>query len=1077
LPVSVTHRREFKRLVVDKMQGRVPSFSCINRIICALDEEHERGLAFELFAEGFLKTDPVLRARNVYTMRDLPPHLLVRLGVKGQDWGIDRIVETEGGDLITVQAKHRIDPRNSVTFNQISGFLYQSELAAGRMIITTSNRTVFDRGLRNSDSVQKVTARHLRDLSAERLQAILSYIMEGETPAPSRKVERDDQILSVANIVEGLSLHSRGIFDAACGSGKTLVSERVIESLFAKTGGLILCLAPSLSLVRQTLRNHAQELAGLGVAASFTVVCSDSSVAKDVTQASENVSDISADDLGVPVTTDVAQLADFLGRPSQPGEIRIIFSTYQSSSVVEEALKATGQVIGLTIFDEAHKTVTTRASVDNDFSRALFDEFIPSLKRLFMTATVKTRRLAKGRIDDSAATFLSMDRTDLYGPIIHRFSHSQAIAKGVIRAPKLILCTVDPAELPADLRDLEIGVDGLTLSGNAAAELFALRQAVEKTMASKVISFHTKIADAKAFYRLVQRTMPQFLVGHVNCTQRVSQRETAVDYLRSTTRPALVSNVRCLAEGIDVPEVDMIALFGHFGSKIDIAQMIGRALRKPAGCQRTYGYVLVPVVIANATSPDLSAEDMLDKAGLQTIRQVVCAMMDMDDDFAELVQRFRIARGVGDKKVLSSISRECLRYFECIGFAAEALTAAMTTTVLADISEDFWFHYGELKAFADEHGHTNLKPGHQSAIKGKSLHTWLENAKTSIRKKTITVDRLEALEALGVSTRSYGQQFDEGLALLTSFKERTGHVDVPKDAPAVLKEFVRNSRRSPENLSAERRAKLEALGFQFEHDKHRWFNENFGKLETFFKAHGHVTIRKDSGFLELLAITKQLRASNRDGTITPDQRQKLEDIGFAWNARKAEEAEKFEAMFSFFAERHKRTGSAHVPRRHISEDGLKVGLWLEDWRQRLRLNMVSDLFRQKLAKIGIVEAVRLDLIANKQKHKLEKSQAKAAKPNRTDETFNNFVAMLGRYVADGGSPNVPQGKPESMFEGVNLGNKLNHWLKKWRQEKGQGLPPEYAHQLTALGVDQYRDLSKVRDKKIAKKLEKLSKAA
>jgi superfamily II DNA or RNA helicase len=1050
------------------MQGHVPSFRDINRIICALEEEHERGLAFELFAEGFLKTDPVLRARNVYTMKDLPPHLLARLGIKGQDWGIDRIVETEDGDLITVQSKHRIDPGNSVTFNQISGFLYQSELAAGRMVITTSNRAVFDRGLRNNDSVQKITARHLRDLSPDRLEAIISYILTDATSAPLRKVERDDQTISVAKIVEGLSLHNRGIFDAACGSGKTLVSERVIETLFAETGGLVLCLAPSLSLVRQTLRNHAQELAGLGLNASFAVVCSDHTVADDVSQQNKNVSDISADDLGVPVTTDSAQLAAFLTRTPRHREIKIIFSTYQSSAVVEEALKETGQVVGLSIFDEAHKTVTKRSSADSDFTRALFDEFIPSLKRLFMTATVKTRRLAKGRIDDSASTFLfSMDRTDLYGPIIHRFSHSQAIAKGVIRAPKLILCTVDPTELPADLRDLEISVDGLSLSGDAAVELFALRQATEKTGASKVISFHTKTTAAKAFARLVRQTMPDFLVGHVNCTQRVSERDTAVDYLRVEGRQALVSNVRCLAEGIDVPEVDMIALFGHFSSKIDIAQMIGRSLRKPAGCHRDYGYILVPVVISNPSDGELSTEDMLDKAGLQTIRQVICAMMDMDDDFAELMQRFRIAKGVGNKKVLSSISRECLRYFECVGFAAEALTAAMTTSVLPEISEDFWFHLGEFQAFVAANGHSNLPPGFESST-GKNLYVWLDNQKTKIRKGAMPKDRAEALMSLGVSTLGYGQRMDINLKKVEDFHAVHGHLDFPSTAAfKPLREFAKLVRRKhqTQTLSANVKAVMERLGFIYEKDDEAEFQAELGRLQAFYKQNGHSTVTRAHPDKLLHRFSERMKSDGRNGRLSKERVKALDAIEFPWNARVVQAAQTFDRMLDALTESFKETGNAALPRSYQTADGFAVGRHLDQCRQQMRCNEISDRNRKRLAAIGITEAIRIDLVEKKKvRSASQKVGGPTAEERRRDASFEAFIEVLKRYIAQGGEANVPQNGKGSLFEGRNLGNQQNHWLKKWRKLQ---LSEDKIAQLVALGVEQYRIKPKASRKRAA----------
>jgi superfamily II DNA or RNA helicase len=1052
------HSEDFRRLVLDRLKKPATSFKEIHAAISSLSEEHERGLAFEVFAEATLMTDPALQAKAIYTMATLPLHLLDRLKQKPHDFGIDRIIETINGTLIAVQVKFRIDPSNSVRLKEIEGFLFQSQHADARLVVTTSDRTVFERKLRKDVIVQKIVGRDLFSLSPQRIFEIVSYIESGIILAPKRMLERDDQLISVARIVSGLQLHDRGIFDAACASGKTLVSERVIEMMFGLRGGLVLCLAPSLNLVQQTIRSHARELAGQGSPYSFAVVCSDNTVTDGIsTISAARVSDLAIEDMGVPVTTDAGALATFLRRPRVKGEIRIIFSTYQSGRVIEEALKATGLRVDLTICDEAHKTVTSRSKTghDRDFALSLFNEHIPARKRLFMTATKRIRKLAKGRIEDTTLNHLSMDQEAQYGPVLHRFSHAQAIAKGIIRAPKLLLCAVDPNQLPANLRDLDVALDGQPMTGEAAAEYLALRQAIEISGARKIVTFHTRTSDAKRFSKFAKRVMPDFSIGHVSCEQRVSEREKNVDFLRNDTRPALVTNVRCLAEGVDIPEIDMVCLFGNFASVIDITQIIGRALRKPLGCSRSYGYILLPVIVTNLNAT-ASAEDMLEAAGLKTIRQAICALMDMDEQFAELVQTYRQAKGRNDRKAISAITREVGRHFECIGFASAALSKAMTTSILGDIGEDFWFHLGELESFVLREGHANLPPGFVSSS-GKNLYVWLDNQKIRIREGKMPQDRLDALTILGVSTVGYGERLDARLKMLASFHAEKGHLTLPTTAEfKSLRAFVSRVRRQHKagKLEQSVRTFLGDLGFAFDLDNDADYRSGLDKLRAFFAANGHSTVSRTHADRDLTRFCEKMKADRRADKLDASKIRQLDALQFPWNARVEQARKSFETMMLILQDMYRQTGSAAVPRTYVTPDGFAVGRQLDQCRQRLRCNELSGADRQLLKAVGITEPVRIDLVERKKTRiAAKRATGPSAEERRRDATFSEFLTVLKRYIAQGGLPDVPQNGEGSVFEGQNLGNRQNHWLKAWR--KGT-LSSDQVAVLEQLGVSKYR---------------------
>jgi hypothetical protein len=473
------------------------------------------------------------------------------------------------------------------------------------------------------------------------------------------------------------------------------------------------------------------------------------------------------------------------------------------------------------------------------------------------------------------------------------------------------------------------------------------------------------------------------------------------------------------------------------------------------------------VVIAKAADGKLSAEDMLDKAGLQTIRQVICAMMDMDDDFAELVQRFRVAKGVGNKKVLSSISRECLRYFECVGFAAEALTAAMTTSVLAEISEDFWFHLGELQAFAALNGHANLPPNFQSST-GKNLYVWLDNQKTRIRKGTMPRDRSEALLALGVFTLGYGERIDINLKKVEDFHAVHGHLDFPAAAAfKPLREFAKLVRRQYRNqrLSDDVKAVLDRLGFVYGIDSEAEFQAELARLQTFYEQNGHSTITRSHPNQVLYRFSERMKSDNRTGSLSKDRITALDAIEFPWNARVVQAAQTFERMIEVLTAIFKETDNASLPRSFKTADGFAVGRQLDQCRQQMRCNEMSDKNRKRLARIGITEAIRIELVEKKTARSASKKVAgPRAEERRRDASFEAFIKVLTRYIAQGGEPNVPQNGEGSLFEGRNLGNQQNHWLKKWRMFQ---LSEDKIAQLVNLGVEQYRTKPKASRKRAA----------
>ncbi len=346
---------------------------------------------------------------------------------------------------------------------------------------------------------------------------------------------------------------------------------------------------PSLSLLRQTLQEWSSHN-GWGADYSYICVCSD----RTVNRGSDEIQ-IAPSEVDFRVDTDPAIVEQFLKSPSQ--RVRVVFSTYQSSLVISQAM-ANIKPFDLAIFDEAHKTTGPTATT---FATALSDDKINIRKRLFFTATPRHYDLNE-RDEDGDLKFVSMDDEAVYGPRAHTLMFSKAAKAGIICGYQVIVSLINKRQVnDFALRNGLTLVDGDKVGVKWVANELAVQQAVQKTNASRVISFHSRVKMAqefasKNFPHGIKRYLNGFSIFHVNGEQRSSDREDLLHAFRDATK-GLITNARCLTEGIDVPAVDMVAFIDPRQSKIDIVQATGRAMRKSEKTNKMLGYVVVPFFI------------------------------------------------------------------------------------------------------------------------------------------------------------------------------------------------------------------------------------------------------------------------------------------------------------------------------------------------------------------------------------------------------------------------------------------------------------------------------------------------
>lgn len=518
-------------------------FADLEARISALPGNKERGDAFEIFAEAYLATQKITQAQQVWPFEAIPLAQRQALSLDtGRDMGVDGTYLTVDGELRAYQVKFR-SSRPSLTWEELSTFMGLTDQVSQRVLFT--NCESLPSLMQDRSGFVPIRGSDLDRLTAEDLEAMRQWLQTGQVKLP-RKRPLPHQQEALTAIAQGLQENDRDTVIMACGTGKSLVALWAAEQYGGKT---ILVLVPSLALVRQLLHEWLRETAWERF--TFMCVCSDPTVAK----AADDLI-VHQADLDFPVTTESAVVSRFLNKAFDG--VKIVFSTYQSAQVVAAGMPvgADGAVqpFDLAIFDEAHKTASRAGT---RFSFALEDANLPIRKRLFFTATPRHYDVRKKDKEGDSELVYSMDRPAVYGPVIHTLSFAEAARRGIICDYKVVISVVTSQMVNDDLlKHGEVLVDGDMVKARQVALQIALQKTVEKYGVSRIFTFHGSVAAARSFTSSdsegIHQHLPDFTTLHVSGEMPTSRREDQMKAFRQAAK-AIISNARCLTEGVDVP--------------------------------------------------------------------------------------------------------------------------------------------------------------------------------------------------------------------------------------------------------------------------------------------------------------------------------------------------------------------------------------------------------------------------------------------------------------------------------------------------------------------------------------------
>jgi len=626
------------------------------------ETEKEKGDRFERASRYFLMNDPLWKAKfkNVWLWKDAPTN-------DGKDLGIDLVAEdAEDGTLWAIQCKcyqkDTLDYTDVATFYGLTGA--DSQVYAHNMVITTCKQ--FGPNL---------------DKIAEKWETIRVFVdnmdeagidwqpfAEGKEDAGKRALyePRKHQREAIDDCLKGFTEHDRGKLIMACGTGKTLTALRLTEELMG-AGGNILFLAPSIALTGQSMRAW---VAQAKLPMRVFVVCSD----EKASATDEDLWESSLKDLPYPATTDAELLAKQVKGGSNPGGLTVIFSTYQSIQVVSDAQKLGVDPFDLIVCDEAHRTTgMSEAGKSKEeisqFVKVHDNTIVSARKRLYMTATPRIYGdKAKMHAKEDSYEVASMDDEATFGPEFHWLSFGSAVDNGLLTDYRVLALTVSEDVVSEVYQRVMAGEDGfeipdaakiigcwkglLNQGGTSVGDVMSfadgdLPPAGEGRPLQNAVAFCSTIAESKRIADYFERTVDAYIayerdvkgaempdyhceVHHVDGSMNAKVRKAEIEWLAEDDGDEMgcrmLSNAKCLSEGIDVPSLDAVMFLQPKKSQIDIIQAVGRVMRRFEG--KKFGYIILPVVIPSGMTP---TEALDDNEAYAAVWQVLKALRSHDE--------------------------------------------------------------------------------------------------------------------------------------------------------------------------------------------------------------------------------------------------------------------------------------------------------------------------------------------------------------------------------------------------------------------------------------------------------------
>lgn len=632
----------------------------VNQIDENIEQQRDRGTAFEKLAVAYLENEPAFKNKysDVWMLNEVPEEY----HISKQDTGVDIVARDRAtGKLTAVQAKYY---RSKINKKNIDSFLAEvgKDYYSDGIIVTSTND--WNKNAKNATEylTKEISVVGLSQLQNANFDWQLFDFNSRNNLTMKPKKLRDYQKEAIKKSLDYFKTNSRGKLVMAPGTGKTFTSLKIAEALFNEKGGNnynVLYLVPSIQLLSQTLFNWNSDKSNEIEMVSFSVVSD-----KKATKKKQGEDDLSARDVGFPATTNVNELMANYSSIRETGSktMTVVFSTYQSIDVIHDAQEAGYPEFDLIIADEAHRTTgAAKLGEDSMFTKVHSDKNVAGNLRLYQTATPKVYGPdAKKKAESNSIELSSMDDEEKYGKEIFRLGFGDAVSRGYLTDYKVSVLAVNENYvnknmqkiMSSDENELKTSDIGKIIGiWNAMTKRNGMNGAITGAPMKRAIAFTDTIKHSEQVSKEFNNVVNDYLgkqaedsfsvdVHHVDGGLNALEKKSQLDWLAGSipeNQARVLSNVRFLTEGIDVPNLDAIIFMSPKKSQVDIVQAVGRIMRKYEG--KEYGYIILPIVIDANEDPAAALDN---NKNYQEVWQVLNALRSIDERFEAEINKLEL---------------------------------------------------------------------------------------------------------------------------------------------------------------------------------------------------------------------------------------------------------------------------------------------------------------------------------------------------------------------------------------------------------------------------------------------------
>jgi hypothetical protein len=666
-------------------------------------------------------------------------------------------------------------------------------------------------------------------------------------------------------------------------------------------------------------------------------VCSDETVGKR--EEDEFIRSVS--DLAFPVTSDAKEIRKFI----QANKSFVIFCTYQSSPMVADAQDGDSSLaFDLVVADEAHRCT---GNISSTFSTVLDSNRIIANKRLFATATPRTyTESIKRASEDRGIEMACMDDETIFGKVLYSLSFGEAIRQNLLTDYRIVIIGVDNPMIAEWIENrVFFKTDsGLKNDAESIAAQIGLIKAIKDYDLKRIISFHSRVNRAQSFKEDMHQTLNwiddryrpsgELWTDFVSGGMATDLRKQKLDFLKSLdhNQRGLLTNARCLSEGVDVPSLDGVAFIDPKNSQVDIVQAVGRAIRLSE--DKKIGTIILPVFI----EPGDDAITSIEASNFRAVWEVLNAFKSHDNELSDQLDLMRVELGLRPNSKLKA--KDLPKIMFDLPSTLDSTFGDSLRTYLVEKTTSSWCNwYGILKQFVEEYGNAKVFKNYITR-EGMKLGSWVSSQRGFKSKNLLSQEKIERLEALpGWTWNARVDSWEDAYEQLETYVKENGDAKVPQSyiTPQGLNlgNWVGMQRgfKSKNNLNSDRLELLESLpGWSWNARRDKW-EYCFEKLSEYIQKNGNAKVPFDHITMDgtkLGVWVTGLRQRKLRNALSSFLIERLESLpGWSWDIY----ADKWEEGFQRYQYFVNEKGSAKIAQQYVNSDGFPIGNWVNAQRQ------------------------------------------------------------------------------------------------------------------------------------------------